>query len=236
MPDPTTIRVNFGRAVPLFPLNEAVLMPHGLLPLNIFEPRYRQMVSDALDGSGQIAMAVFEGGAWQEEYHGRPPIRPFVCLGQIVQHHKLPDGRFNILLQGVCRARILSEIPPHDGRLYREAMLEPVGVEFGDESALDQYRRRLKAWLAGPLADLRGADQFKAHLDDANIPTSAILELLALTLLSNPETRYRLLAAGDPDERARIVSGELAGLERLIRRAAPQRALAAAAPKGCTWN
>ncbi|MGP1309805.1 MAG: LON peptidase substrate-binding domain-containing protein, partial [Phycisphaerales bacterium] len=92
------IRVNFNRPMPVFPLREVVLFPHAAIPLHIFEERYRDMVDDALDGAGQIAMAVFEGERWTQEYHGRPPIRPAVCVGQILQHERLADGRYNIIL------------------------------------------------------------------------------------------------------------------------------------------
>ena len=117
MSDETAIQVNFGRPRPIFPLDQVTLLPQQVLPLHIFEPRYRQMVTDALDGSGQIAMAVFEGRDWKQQYHGRPPIRPAVCIGHIAQHEKLADGRYNIILRGVCRARVIKELAPRDARL-----------------------------------------------------------------------------------------------------------------------
>jgi Lon protease-like protein len=131
MSEETSIQVNFGRPIPLFPLDAVTLLPQQLLPLHVFEERYRQMVEHALDGSGQIAMAIFEGDQWKKDYHGRPAIRPAVCVGQIVQHEKLFDGRYNLLVQGVCRARVVEEMPPEEGRLYRLAMLEPVGLDPG---------------------------------------------------------------------------------------------------------
>ena len=231
----TTIRVNFGKPMPVFPLNNAVLMPHGILPLHIFEDRYKQMVADALDGSGQIAMAVFEGPRWKQEYHGRPPIRPAVCVGHIIQHFKLPNGNYNIALQGVCRAKILQELPAKEGRLYREALLEPVGVGNVDESTLAPFRQTLSDSLSHePLSDLRGAAGFVEHLNSDDVPTSAILELLALAFLGDSEVRYELLASANPEARARIVSTQLADLERLLKRAAPQRQVET--PKGCNWN
>ena len=98
MPERETISVNFGRPVPVFPLDGVVLLPQQVLPLHIFEERYVQMVSRVLDGSGQIALAVFEGDDWKKDYDGVPPIRPYVCLGQIAQpllgltDHPLPEG------------------------------------------------------------------------------------------------------------------------------------------------
>lgn len=137
--EPQSIQVNFGRPMPIFPLDQVTLLPQQVLPLHIFEPRYRQMVEHALDGAGQIAMAVFDADAWREEYHGRPAVRPAVCVGQIVQHEKLEDGRYNLLLQGVCRARIVGEDEPGGGRLYRTALLEPVGLDDeNDPTAVDQ--------------------------------------------------------------------------------------------------
>ncbi|MBZ0173448.1 MAG: LON peptidase substrate-binding domain-containing protein, partial [Phycisphaerales bacterium] len=149
MSEEVSIQVNFSRPMPLFPLDQATLLPQQVLPLHIFEERYLQMINDALDGAGQIAMAVFRGSRWKKEYHGRPPLRPAVCIGQMVQHEQLPDGRFNILLQGICRARIVEEIGAEEGVLYRRAMLQPVGVGEIDEGELEG----LRDWLDDALTD-----------------------------------------------------------------------------------
>lgn len=237
MSDPVAIRVNFTRPFPVFPLNQTVLMPHGILPLNIFEPRYRQMASDALDGAGQIAMAIFHGTLWQQQYHARPPIRPYLCLGQIVQHHKLDDGRFALILQGICRARVVSELPPDETTLYRRALLEPVGLSEPDDARQEEIRAHLQDALRHePLNHLLRAEQLVQHLADPSVPTNAILELISLTLLNDPEKRYQLLATVDPEDRARILTDELNGLGRLLRQAQPQRRAASQAPKGCHWN
>ncbi len=238
MSSETTIRVNFGRPMPLFPLSTASLMPHGILPLHVFEPRYRQMVSDALDGPGQIAMAVFEGGPkgpWTKEYHGRPPIRPIVCVGQIIQHHALPEGRYNIALQGVCRAKILAETPAEEGRLYRTAYLEPVGVDSIDEDVLSGYREDLADMLEHePLSALKDASAIAAHLREDRVPTSVLLEIIMLQFPVDSEARYSLLAAEDAADRAKIVRKELGSLGKMLKQAEPQRQVEM--PKGCHWN
>src|SRR5262249_61215492 len=95
----------------LFPLPTLVLFPHVLQPLHIFEPRYRQMTADALAGDRLIAMALLRPG-WEKDYEGRPPIYSVICVGRIVAEKRLPDGRFNILLRGVSRARVRRELPP----------------------------------------------------------------------------------------------------------------------------
>lgn len=235
MAEENAIQVNFGKPMPLFPLDSAVLLPQQVLPLHIFEPRYVQMVQHALDGSGQIAMAVFRGADWKKSYHGRPQLRPAVCIGQIVQHEKLPENRFNILLQGVCRARIVEELEPSLERLYRAAYLEPLGSDEDDEQKLYGVRERFRELLSDePLARLTMAAPLLKHIRDDEVPTAVIVELLSFAIPTSRETRYKLLAEGDIGERAGLVEHELLGLGRLISRAVAQRP--EPWPKGMSWN
>lgn len=233
------IQVNFGKAMPLFPLDSAVLLPQQVVPLHIFEPRYRQMVQHALDGAGHIAMAVFEGKAWKQQYHGRPPLRPAVCVGQIVQHERMSDGRYNLLLQGICRARIAEESAPDAERLYRTARLEPVGVEDTAMDAspgeLSDIRERLEEMLShGRLARLTMAEPVLKFVRSSEVTVPALLEIVSFTMLVGPELHYRLLAEESVRTRAGLILGELTHMDELIRRALPQKA--DDAPKGCHWN
>lgn len=232
-----TDQVNFGRPMPLFPLPGLVLMPHGIVPLHIFEPRYRQLVGDVLDGERQFAVAMYEheDDVAKRDPGSRPPLRPVVCIGQILHAEQTPDGRYALMLQGLCRARILHEAPSEEGRLYRSAFLMPLEIAEPDESKLEGFRRRIVgAMESDRLADLRDADKFLEHLKDPAIPTSMILEVLGFTYLTDSELRYRLLASDDPIERAALLSEELMRIQQLLRRAAPQRAVEA--PKGVCWN
>lgn len=233
-----TVQVNFGIPMPLFPLDAMALMPHGIAPLHVFEPRYRQLVSDALDGEKQFAMAMYEerhGGSAKMNAHGHPALRPVVCVGHIVRHEKTPDGRYGVLLQGLCRARMLQELPPEDGVMYRRAFLMPLEIDDVDEGRLEGFRRRLTGAIeSDKLGDLRDSARFLEHLKNPEIPTSVILEVLGFTYLADAELRYQLLASDDAVERAAILSRELMAIQRLIARAAPQRGVEA--PKGVCWN
>src|SRR4051794_9383388 len=100
----------FGGTAPLFPLPDLVLFPAVVQPLHIFEPRYRQLMADALAGDRLMALALLKPG-WEEDYQKRPPIHPVVCLGRIFKEERLPDGRYNLLLHGLSRARVREEIP-----------------------------------------------------------------------------------------------------------------------------
>lgn len=229
------IQVNFGKPMPIFPLEQVTLLPQQVLPLHIFEPRYRQMVTEALDGAGQIAMAVFAGGAWKQEYHGKPTIKPAVCVGQIAQHERLEDGRFNILVQGVCRARVLEEKPLTAERQYRLAMLEPVGLESEAFLDLSSARTELEKLLSeGPLTHLRAAEPIVEYLRNEDYPTHALLELISFAVVTDATLRYRLLAEGDAEARAKLILEEMHHLERLLRKAESQQQ--GDIPKGCNWN
>src|SRR3954462_2206335 len=102
-PDPAG-QIALG-AVPLFPLPNVVLLPRAILPLHVFEERYKQMTADVLRGERLVAMALLKEG-WERDYYQAPQIEPVVCVGQILSHELLPDGRYNFLLQGVTRARV----------------------------------------------------------------------------------------------------------------------------------
>lgn len=105
--------------IPIFPLPNTVFFPKTYLPLHIFEPRYRQMVTDAAMGGQCIGMVLLKEG-WESDYYGNPPIFAMGCVGRIVSMQPLVDGRSNILLQGLERYEIQAE---HFDRSYREATI-----------------------------------------------------------------------------------------------------------------
>jgi Lon protease-like protein len=241
----TQVRVNFGRPFPVFPLDGVVLLPHAMLRLFVFEPRYRQMIEDVLDGSGQIAMAVFEGDHWETEYHDNPPIKTAVCVGQLAQHERLPDGTYRVWLQGVCRARVVEELEPEGDRLYREAILEPLEPgdrEDEDTELVEERSRLLQLIRSEPLSEVASVKRLVGQLEDQaggidSLPTGVLMEVVALSVVSSldePTVMYQLLAEGDRVKRARIIERELVVLNRLLSHAGRQ--WDPEAPKGVSWN
>src|SRR4029078_8759483 len=95
-------------AIPIFPLPNVVLFPTVFLPLHIFEPRYREMVADSLAGDRMIGMVLLRP-CWEHNYEGPPPVYNVGCSGVITHFERLEDGRYNIILRGVERFRILEE-------------------------------------------------------------------------------------------------------------------------------
>ena len=141
--------------LPLFPLPNVVLFPNVFLPLHIFEPRYREMVGDALTGDRLIGMVLLRSG-WEPHYEGRPPVYPVGCAGLITFSEKHPDGRYNIVLRGFEKFRILDE---DHSRSYRIAHVHSLPEEpnADDRAIIRDERRRLEALLV-PQPTGRGVD------------------------------------------------------------------------------
>ncbi|MYN64727.1 MAG: Lon family ATP-dependent protease [Acidobacteria bacterium] len=115
-------------AIPIFPLQDVMLFPGASRPLHIFEPRYREMVADALEGDRIIGMVMLHAG-YEEEYAGNPPIYDIGCAGVITNVQRLEDGRYNIVLGGLVKFRITSE---DRSRSYRVAEIDAIPETLGD--------------------------------------------------------------------------------------------------------
>jgi Lon protease-like protein len=142
--------------LPIFPLPSVVLFPNVFLPLHIFEPRYRDMVADAITGDRMIGMVLLRPG-WRRDYEGRPPVFPIGCSGLITHVEQLRDGRYNIVLRGFERFRIVGE--DHD-RSYRRAAIERLterAMDDADRHAIRRQRAKIETMLASS-NDLKGAD------------------------------------------------------------------------------
>lgn len=238
-----TISLDFRRPIALFPLPGVVLLPHAVQPLHIFEERYRQMVETCIarQRGGElltadpIALAAFAGDAWREDYEGEPPLRSAVCVGKIVQHQELSDGRHNLLLQGVCRARIRSIIEPEGPRLFRLGRLEPLERIGDPPPGLPGVRGALRSLLDNPrLKSLAGGPTVREWIARKDVPTHALLELVGFALINDCEIRYRLLAEPDPKARAKLIRFELRHLADLVGKSEEQAWRRW--PKGVSWN
>lgn len=189
---PNTLTVDFSRPIRLFPLASCILLPHATVPLHIFEDRYRAMTRDALDADGLIAMATFEGDVYKQNYTGAPPIRPHVCVGYIVHHERLHDGRYNMLLQGIARAEISEELDGHEDG-YRRAILRPTepGVM---EIDLEEQREHLQTMLSDrylkQLACIRNVSNWLSP----ELPTPVVVDLAWQAASRDSDQRYQVLA------------------------------------------
>jgi Lon protease-like protein len=136
--------------IPLFPLPNLVLFPGAVVPLHIFEPRYRAMVADALDGERLIGMVLLRPG-WEREYEGTPGVYPVGCAGFIAHSSRQSDGRYNILLRGLEKFRIVQERCEREGaEMYRVGRIEAIPEAVGDRTAAEirEARKHLEQLIA----------------------------------------------------------------------------------------
>jgi Lon protease-like protein len=178
----------------LFPLPNVVLFPNVFLPLHIFEPRYREMVADALASDRMIGMVLLRPG-WDRDYEGRPPIYAIGCNGVLTHTERLPDGRYNLVLRGIERFRIIEE----DHALsYRRAVVEPLReqpLDAADRTAILRQRSKLESMLV-PSQSSAGDSRMPASMSDEDLVNALAqyLDLEALekqALLEQPCLRTR---------------------------------------------
>ena len=183
--------------IPLFPLPNVVLFPGVFLPLHIFEERYRALTRDALAGDRIIGMTLLRSG-FEGDYAGRPPIYPVGCAGVISHSDRLPDGRYNIVLHGLSKFRIVEEMT--DGE-YRRARVDPL-TEVTDapgQRQIKDLRTRIEGLL---LSALKATEvQIPGSLSDEDL-----IHALCQYLQFEPAERQALLECDGTVERARALT------------------------------
>ena len=171
--------------LPLFPLPNVVLFPGVFLPLHIFELRYREMVKDALAGDRLIGMMLLKPG-WDKEPSEQPPTFPVGCAGLISHVEHLDDGRYNIVLRGIERFRVIEE---ETGRSYRRAHVDYLtdSMTEAERDAVSRQRHRLEHLLTAAtdapempfpsnLSDEEVVNALAQYLDLEAIERQALLE------------------------------------------------------------
>jgi Lon protease-like protein len=171
--------------IPIFPLPNVVLFPNVFLPLHIFEPRYRDMLADTLRGDHIVGMVLLRPG-WEPHYDERPAVYGIGCAGVVTHAERLPDGRYNIVLQGMEKFRVLAE---DNSRSYRVAHVESIAEPLrpDEKEAMHEARRRLEALLV-PQPE-GGADPKVP----AGMPDEDLINALAQYLELEPVEKQALL-------------------------------------------
>jgi Lon protease-like protein len=212
--EPAELPEGFAGVVRLFPLPNLVLFPHVVQALHIFEPRYREMLEDALAGDQLISLALLQPG-WEQEYEGRPAIFPVTCIGRVVAHARLEDGRYNILLHGLRRAAIVREFPPeHSFRLAEVAIMDDV-YPSGGATRRTQIQRDLLRIFQRLVPDSPVAQEQFEQLLSQQLPLGVVTDVVAFSLPLELDFKRQLLSEWNVDTRAEQL------LERLQKWNAP---------------
>ncbi len=194
---------NFSGIVPLFPLSSVVFFPNTLLPLHIFEPRYKEMVHTALNSEKIIGMALLKPG-WESDYYKNPEVYEVIGMGRIVSSEEFEDGKINIVLYGLKRAKIIEvveELP------YRQAMVKIVENEFetNSESFRSKIEELINKW------NLYLDDKQKSHRINVNtkLPLENLTDALASLIFPNVFDKQRLLEETNVQKRSEIIINDL---------------------------
>ena len=194
--------------IPIFPLTGVLLLPRAQLPLNIFEPRYLNMISDALGEGRMIGMIQPREPNDESE---QPDVYPVGCAGRITQFEETEDGRFMINLRGVARFKITEELPVRDG--YRRIEAD-WGAYHSDlqEPAEDVDRKRLFVSLK-PYFEAREIDANWDAIHDT--PSERLINSLAMICPFEPLEKQALLEAHTLEDRLEVLTSlvEMAVLE-----------------------
>lgn len=211
--DLTKSLASFTGRVPLFPLPNVAFYPHSLLPLHIFEPRYRRMVDDVLASDGYIAMAQLRPGWERRSDDELLPIYDYVCVGRIEAHERLPDGRFALILHGLSRARVLEEESTRLPYRVARVQLRPDGPAV---QPCADHDRRCREMLEA-FRDTFHTGRLDELLHDVGAPSvslSVVCDVVASVLSLTPARTQEVLAEENVDRRCELVLGHLRALRR----------------------
>ena len=194
---------DFGNVVRLFPLPNVVLFPGIVQALQLFEPRYKALVADALETDQLITMALIDTQG-QTQQSDVPSIAKTVCVGKVLSHTRLDDGRYNIFLVGVRRAEVVSELiteAPYrmaEVRLIEEQLFE--GHEFSVlRTEVCARFRKLASYRSGWHQD--ALDQFLGE----DLPLSQLIDMVCYSCGAGITEQQRVLEAVDLGERGKVV-------------------------------
>jgi Lon protease-like protein len=188
--------------IPIFPLPNAVFFPKTLLPLHVFEARYRAMVEDVLTGDNRIGIVLLKDG-WEQDYFGNPAVHDIACVGEIQNSERLEDSKYNILLYGTRRVRILKFVQKEPYRIaeveyLRDFQFQADGFNEGAEvqdfiALVRQYLQALGVEDVDELLKLQShslesiVNQVATMLDFSSLEKQSLLEISLL------EERFRNL-------------------------------------------
>ena len=177
-------------AVPIFPLPDLTFFPHTMLPLHIFEARYRAMITDCLSRDRRLAVVGLRPG-YEADYEGRPAVHAVMGVGRIVQWERLASGRYNLVLRGECRARIERELPADT--LYRMVAATPLEDSGAEGPAVAGLISQVRSRTARILATVgRSGAELQETLERIAEP-GRLCDQIASTLVPSPATRQALL-------------------------------------------
>ncbi len=187
---------------PVFPLPNVVLFPKAILSLHVFEPRYRLMMDEVLQGGQSICMALLKPG-WEANYYGSPDVHPVACVGRVANYQLLPDGRYNLTLHGEYKVAIDGFEREHPFRIARMHRLIEDDAWTARDTTPDASRQLLEMFRR--FNEGQGAAIDLAATLGAHMGADAVLNTIAMNLNVEPAVKQHLLEMESTELRYRAV-------------------------------
>jgi Lon protease-like protein len=198
------------RRLPLFPLEDVVLFPYSMIPLYVFEARYRKMVRDVLAGNRLLAISL---QLEREDLaaSAAPRVADVASVGELVLAQELPDGRFNLVVRGRARIGIDEELPTEEP--YRLVVANEIPDDPPDKSPeLDEADTALRALVTGLAESIPEGGELLKHVAAAQDSPAALANVMAASLVADARARQRLLETTDIFQRLEQLSSEVVAL------------------------
>ena len=194
---------DFDGTVRLFPLKNVVLFPGVVQAFNIFEPRYREMMQDCLDSDQLLTIATVDSLS-DVLPSGEPAIEPIVCVGRVLNSTKLDNGNFNLLLIGVRRAMVLTELDTH--LPYRLAEVKIQNEDLTEQFSDGVSREMIFSKLSELLQSTSGInDQVVNQFDEKDLPLCRLVDMVCCASGMTSDDQYRILSTLDLNHRVRLL-------------------------------
>ncbi len=211
LPNSTTGELQAAcEAMPLFPLPGAVFLPHTLLPLHVFENRYRELVADTLAAEGYVAVPRLRPG-WESNYEGNPRLFSVAGFGRIIRHQALPDGRSNVVILGLGRILIEGELPTDTAYRIGHGRMLRDHISLAGPTALAAQADRLRVIAGQALATRPRAAERVVRLIEHQAEPIRFINAVAHMVLPDVEARQHFLELDQVDARVEALEELLAG-------------------------
>jgi Lon protease-like protein len=200
----------FSGLARVFPLPNLVMFPHVMQALHVFEPRYRALFEEAIEDDRLVALGVLASG-WENDYEGRPPLRPTACLCRIATHQRTTEGTYNVLVLGVRRLRLVRELPPKKlFRVVESEIIDDLEPEGQGTDAAVALQQELLAAFKRAMPRVPNAYEQLDQLLGSQITLSMLADIVSYTIDLPLEVKLRLLDETDVVQRTRLLLDAIA--------------------------
>ena len=178
--------------IPIFPLPDFVLFPGVKVPLHVFEPRYREMVAEVSLSHGLIGMMMLKGD-WERDYYAYPDVYQVGCAGKISALVQMPDGKYNLMLDGVSEFRVVREVRERSFRQGQVQWCAPEPAKLGlDSAAMENLHDLLVRFLGQPAQDV-----WRSLVEQRGLRDADLINFICFHLDIPPIEKQTLLEAGE---------------------------------------